>query len=243
MNLKLYAKIGAAVILGALLLSWWLGCWGRWRAENPTPPPIPPRIDPGEVVTPEAPVVDTPLVAPVQQLSKAELVAWAKRYGLTLVPRQVPVPAPSTPAPGPEPATETVLYPLRLAEERFCQAPGTDGDCPETSPSVDVTAIQSGPGLPVDLVAAWRELEPEPCPESRVFAAPGKFRTFIGVGAIGGSVTDDAGERVTFADPAALVGGTFEGIRVGPVTLGGMGLAGVSQGGDVAGAVGIGISW
>lgn len=76
-----------------------------------------------------------------------------------------------------------------------------------------------------------------------MFAAPGRFRTFVGIGAVGGSVTDDAGDRVSFAEPAALLGGTFEGVLVGPVTLGGMGLAGVTQGGDVAGAVGIGLSW
>jgi len=253
MTLKRYAQLGTVAVLLVLALSYWSGCWRRWRQTNPPPPPIPERIDPGETVdAPDTPTVPVSIETRIAELTPDQVGAWLKKYGLTATRVTVPAAvAQQTPTPGgfvPGSVTAAqpdavVEYPIRLAETRFCQQPDADGDCPQTVPQIDVTAFQSCPGCEVEQRGVWRELEPEPCPEAKAFAAPGRFRTFVGVGGIGGSVEDDQGGRVSFAEPALLLGGTFEGVRVGPVTLGGMGLAGVSQGGDVAGSVGIGISF
>lgn len=250
-EVRRWLQLGLVVLLLALAAAWWIGCWRDWRAREPAPVPVPARVDPGQPVQPEGPTSIVTITVPVLDPTREELAVAAAKYGLVLVERDalrgpriddLP-PARPNPLPTPPPAASAPAGPVLLAEERFCQAPDSTGACPETSAQVDVAAWLLAEGSPVDLRAAWRELVPAPRPEAERFRVEGRWRALVGVGALGASVEDSRGERVSALEPALLAGALFDGVRLGPARLGGVALGGVSREGSLAGLAGLTVSW
>jgi hypothetical protein len=202
-----YIKWAVAGFLALMLTSWVA------RQCRPTPKPpkeIPAQVDPG-TPTPgpvvEAPTAPTTPTIATPQLSKEEVLALAKKYGLVLAqkPAQVrpnsgggAVAPPSQPEAPAEPFTPRIF-----SEETFRHA--------GSGAAVDVSAWQLAEGGRIVLVGKWAPWQPPPLPEPSYFENKGKWEGILGIGAAG---TEDG------AGGSLLLGLGFRGIKIGHGTLG-----------------------
>lgn len=143
-------------------------------------------------------------------------------------PNEDPVPTPTRPAatrPGDEPPVPDVRYPRRLAEERSCLEPDDHGcprEGPTSTPTVDVVAVQHGPGEKIDLVFSWLDYQPPAAKKRSFFGIEGTVDRQLGIGGSFLCLEDD--EENMKCDGGVGPGGviTFKSVRVGrekPITL------------------------
>lgn len=248
MNLKpqlSYAKGGlfAAATLAAVLgVSWIAGQCRQWRTP-PAPKPLPPIVDPGTPTagpSSQAPTIKDSLIVARPDLTRKELEAYAKKYGLELVPAgTMKSRQPVTDLHGAErrqsdasPDVPPQTFPMLLAEESFKHAPsGAD---------VDVSAWLSGFGERVDLRAKWREWTPPKPPAQRIcetgsfLGNEAKWVKEVGVGYVYGGDKAGLGGWGSFA---------YRGPRTGAVTWGGRAFGAFSAESGAVGVGGFTASW
>lgn len=247
MNLKsylTYARVGlfaAATFAAVLGVSWIAGQCRQWRTP-PAPKPLPPIVDPGTPTpgrTNEAPTIKESLTVARPEITRKELEAAAKKYGLELVPL---IPSESTRVLSEKqvqkadkterlqsdasPDVSPQTFPMLLAEESFKHHPsGAD---------VDVSAWLHGFGERVDLRAQWRTWTPPAPPKMPVcqsgsfFANEAKWVKEVGVGYVYG------GDKAGLGGWGSLA---YRGPRTGAVTWGGRAFGAFS---NESGAVGVG---
>ena len=246
MNLKpyfTYVRVGlfaAATFAAVLGVSWIAGQCRQWRTP-PAPKPLPPIVDPG-TPTPgrvvEAPTIKESLTVARPDLTRKELEAYAKKYGLELVPvverRQLDASADVLSAKDTPIADEKppATFPMLLAEESFKHAPsGAD---------VDVSAWLSGFGERVDLRAQWREWTPPTpakipvCQSGSFFGNEARWQKEVGVGYVYGGNKAGLGGWGSFA---------YRGPRTGAVTWGGRAFGAFSAESGPVGVGGFTASW
>ena len=248
MNLKpylTYARVGlfaAATFAAVLGVSWIAGQCRQWRTP-PAPKPLPPIVDPG-TPTPgrvvEAPTIKESLIVARPDLTRKELEAYAKKYGLELAPAgTMKSRQPVTDLHGAErPQSDAIpdvppqTFPMLLAEESFKHAPsGAD---------VDVSAWLSGFGERVDLRAKWREWTPPKPPAQRIcetgsfLGNEAKWVKEVGVGYVYGGDKAGLGGWGSFA---------YRGPRTGAVTWGGRAFGAFSAESGAVGVGGFTASW
>jgi len=227
----------AGVFAGVLLLSFVAGQCHKWR----TPPPFPPMVDVGAPIAgpvAEAPTVTEPLPISRPDLTRAELEAAAKKYGLTLTTLAPAGTKDATsPVGHPEeigPPAPAQTFPRLLAEETFLRSP--------TGPGVDVAAWLPGWGERVDLRARWREWTPPKaaspkipvCQSASFFQNEAKWVKELG----GGVVLSDTGSG--FGGWGSVA---YRGPRTGAVTWGARGTAAFSPESGAIGFAGASVSW
>lgn len=227
----------AGVFAGVLLLSFVAGQCRKWR----TPPPFPPMVDVGAPIAgpvAEAPTVTEPLPISRPDLTRAEIEAAAKKYGLTLT-TLAPAATKAAASPvdhsgGIGPPAPAQTFPMLLAEETFLRSP--------TGPGVDVAAWLPGWGERVDLRARWREWTPPKaaspkipvCQSASFFQNEAKWVKEIG----GGVVLSDTGSG--FGGWGSVA---YRGPRTGAVTWGARGTAAFSPESGAVGFAGASVSW
>lgn len=241
MNLKPYltsvrvVATVAGLFAFVLFLSFVAGQCRKWSSP-PVPKPVPPIIDlgtptPGRAA--EAPTVTEQFPVARPDLTRAEVEAYAKKYGLTLRPAGTQASAKPSTLPGAspseiEPPAPAQTFPLFLGEESFKHAPsGVD---------VDVSAWIQDSGQRVDLRATWRTWTPpeapssgiQPCQKDRFFGNEARFVKEVGAGFVYGNGKAGLGGWGSVA---------YRGPRTGAVTWGGRAFGAFS---NESGAVGVG---
>jgi hypothetical protein len=242
--------IAVAVALSFVASGLARGCRDR-RPPEP-PPTVPGSIDPGVPVagpaTERPPVLEPCLPVARPDLSRAEVLKLAVRYGVRVDDGSNRPAGGHQAAPGrangsgatDQPSVvvgpsevNLVTFPLFLGEEGFAHA--------ASGVSATVSAWQVDPGGRIDLRAAWNPwTPPAPAPaDDRLLGNVGRWQTGFLVGL--------AGVRTSEGDAGGGLGAgfhlRFRGWRVARVTgdVGGLALA--TETGDVAGVVGLGLSW
>lgn len=200
----------AAIGFVALMVLSWVG--RQCRREPKPPKEIPAQVDPG-TPTP-GPVAEAPTapVAPIlatPQLTREEVLALAKKYGLNLAQK----PAQEAPKAGAgevtppqhedSPAPAQTFEPRIFTEETFRHS--------QSGATVDVAAWQLAEGGRIVLVGKWAPWQPPPPPEPAYFENKGRWEGVLGIGAAG---TEDG------AGGSLLLGLGFRGIKIGHGTLG-----------------------
>lgn len=168
----LFSVVGIAALFLAVMLASWIAGQCRGNREPVAPPVIPGHVDHG--TTAPGPVGEVP-TAPetaeiaVPQLTRAQVLELAAKYGLVLTkkgtvtghqppPTGTPGSAPTgDPSPGDRPADANLdRFPRLFGEEIF--GPGPAGDYAR------VSAWQLEPGGRVDLRTIWEDYQPPATP-------------------------------------------------------------------------------
>lgn len=231
-----------AIALAVIFASSWIAGQFPDSCYRPKPPKVvPPTVDAGAPVA--GPIADSPTVAEclpvaVPELTREDVLAYARKYGLTLPTAPVgerrerpPESAEVDEGSAPPPVTTERREPSILAEEHFTHAAsGVAADC---------SAWFLGEGERVDLRCLWLPWQPPvPAAEPGYFGNVAKFEKGFLVGYVGMK----AGEE-TVASPGLGFSLRYRGWKIGDATtdLGVMGLVTIEGDGAVLG--GVGVSW
>lgn len=231
------------VVVLLLSVSWVAGQFkGYWGPPKP-PPVVPGYVDPGVPIAgpiAEAPTVPVDTTIATPDLTREQILAAAKKYGLVL--------APSAPKPGrsgerdstatPRPPTTTPEadrpFEARLWAEEHFSFDGVPGI------GVDVSAWQLEQNERIDLRAKWSDYQPlAPCaPPAPYFGNEARFHRYL----IAGGLAVKAGSE-TKMEPGIGGGISYEGWRIKKVTLDAHIAGMIGQSGDFAAFGGVGLGW